>query len=353
MAIETYDEGGEARACGRRLMMKKTKKGKWIALGIVLFLVLALGVFLLVWYFGASFPVYDAVKREEASIPGLKEGISPQGLCALPENDAGYDFAMSGYMTDGTASRVYLIDNDAGETKFITVTKEGAELTTHFGGIACSGNYLMIASGKSVVRLALDEVLAAENGAGVEITDSFQTDINNAYCYYAADRLYVGEFYRAGNYETAESHRITKDGETNYAFIYVYEADEGAEGGISSATPLQVISVRGLVQGIAVWEDGIVLSTSYGLPSSHLYVYENILNGAAEGTAVVNGEDAPLYRLDSSNLINTVTAPCMSEEICISNGRLYVLYESLCNKYKYFVRTRIDRIHSIALSDLK
>lgn len=333
-------------------MTQKKKMGKKIALGVVLFFVLALAVFLLIWYFGASYAAYDAVKREEASIPGLKEGISPQGLCVLPENDAGYDFAMSGYMTDGTASRVYLIDNDAGETKFITVTKEGAELTTHFGGITCSGNYLLIASGKSIVRLALDEVFAAENGTGVEITDSFKTDMNNAYCYYAADRLYVGEFYRAGNYETAESHRITKDGETNYAFIYVYEADESAEGGISDATPVQVISVCGLVQGISVWDGGIVLSTSYGLPSSRLYVYENILNGEADGTAEVNGETVPLYRLDSSNLANTVTAPCMSEEICISNGRLYILYESLCNKYKYFVRTRIDRINSIALTDL-
>lgn len=334
-------------------MTQKIKKGKWIALGIILFLVFALGVFLLVWYFGASFPVYDAVKREEIKIPGLEEGISPQGICMLSENGEGYDFAMSGYMTDGSASRVYLIDRDSDAVKYITVKKDGAQLTTHFGGITCSGNYLLIASGKSVVRLALDEVLAAENGAGVEITDGFKTDMNNAYCYYAADRLYVGEFYRAGNYETAENHRITKDGETNYAFIYVYEADESAEGGISAATPLQVISVRGLVQGIAVWEEGIVLSTSYGLPSSHLYVYENILNGAAEGTAAVNGEEVPLYRLDSSNLVNTVTAPCMSEEICISNGRLYVLYESLCNKYKYFVRTRIDCVHSIALSDLR
>ncbi len=334
-------------------MTQKKKKGKAVALGIVSVLVLALGVFLLVWYFGASFPAYDAVKREEVTIPGLKEGISPQGLCTLPENQAGYDFAMSGYMTDGSASRVYLMDGQSDNVKYITVKNEGKELTTHFGGITCSGNYLLIASGKSMVRLSLKDVYAAANGAAVEATDSFKTDMNNAYCCYFAGRLYVGEFYRAGNYETAESHRLSVNGETNEAFVYVYEADESAKGGVKDMTPEKVISVRGLVQGIAVWEDGIVLSTSYGLPASHLYVYPNILSGKASGTVEVGGEAVPLYRLDSSNLTKTLEAPCMSEEVCIADGRLYVLYESLCKKYKNFVRTRIDCIHSIALTDLK
>lgn len=331
-------------------MAKGKHKGLKIT-GIVLgALLLALGIFLIVWFCGASYPEYEKISRSETKIPGLDEGISPQGVCPLPENKEGYTLAMSGYMVKGGASRVYLFGEET--NKYITLEKEGKALTTHFGGITCSGNYLLVASGKQMVRIPLSAALNAENGDSVAITDDFSTDINNAYCYYYGGKLYVGEFYRESNYKTQESHHITKDGETNYAFIYEYDADESAAGGVVSTTPAKAISVRGLVQGVAVCEDGIVLSTSYGLADSHIYVYENILGGETEDRASVGDAEVPLYHLDGTNLKKDLTAPCMSEEICIADGRLYILYESACNKYKYFVRVRTYYIDVISLEGL-
>lgn len=327
---------------------KKSARGKIVGLSAALVLCVALFVFLCVWFFGARYPAFFGSAKEEAEIPGLKEGISPQGLCPVPENAEGYEFAMSGYMVDGSASRVYLIGKD--KHKFVTLTEEGKDVTTHFGGVTCTGEELLVASGKTLLRVSLAAALGAEEGGKLEAERAVETDFNVAYCYFNADtqKLYAGEFYREKNYKTNEDHHLTVNGETNYAFIYEYSLENGA----IKELPDKVISVRALVQGIAVYGDKITLSTSYGLADSVFYTYGNILGGEASGTATVDGKEIPLYRLDSTNLLSALTAPCMSEEIFVRDGRIYILFESLCNKYKYFVRTRIDSILSLPLGDL-
>lgn len=327
---------------------RKTYKRRIVGLSVLLAFLLALATFLIFWFFGARYPEFYADLREEAAIPGLKEGIAPQGLCPVESEE--YEFAMSGYMVDGSASRVYLIGED--KSKFVTLKEGGEDVKTHFGGITAHGGYLIVASGTELLRVELSAALGAEDGAAVTVYDKFSTGIQNAFCYCDGEKLYAGEFYRAGNYETPKDHRITVDGETNYAFVYEYAADASKEGGVVSRIPEKVISVRAQVQGIAVCDGGIVLSTSYGLPDSRIFTYENILDGAPSGTATVSGKEVPLYRLDRTNLKSTLTAPCMSEELFVKDGRVYILFESLCKKYKYFVRTQIDRIVSLPLKAL-
>lgn len=332
-------------------MKTKRKKRVLIALSIILFLLAALFIFLAVWFFGAKYPAFDSVAEETFVIQGLKEGISPQGLCALPEGSE-YDFAMSGYMVDESPSRVYLIKSGTDEAKYFTLkTKEGEAVSSHFGGVTATKNYLVVAHGKKAVRVPLQAALAAENGAAIEIYDEFETDINVAFCYYeeAENLLFLGEFYREKNYKTAESHHLEKDGETNYAFVYAYAADETKAGGIADGTPQSILSVRGLVQGIAVTENRIYLSCSYGLSDSELYAYSNPLKGG-EAFSKVGG--VPVYRLDKDNLLSVLTMPCMSEEICIKDGKLYILFESLCNKYKYFVRVQMKKVAAVPLDKL-
>ncbi|MDE7159146.1 MAG: hypothetical protein K2N74_06205, partial [Clostridiales bacterium] len=245
----------------------KRLKRSLIALGIILFIVVALFIFLMVWFFGAKYPKFESIAEEEFKIPGLKEGISPQGLAVLPEGSE-YDFAVSGYMVDKSPSRVYLIKSDTDEAKYFTLkTKDGKAVDSHFGGVTATKNYILIADTKTVVRVPLQDALDAENGAAVEIYDELKTDINVAYCYYYEEEnlLFAGEFYREKNYKTDESHHLTKDGgETNFAFIYAYEADENAAGGVKSEKPVSILSVRGLVQGVSVTTDKIYLSCSYG-----------------------------------------------------------------------------------------
>lgn len=316
------------------------KKGRLIALCIPLALLLVLGIFLAVWFFGANYSAFDKITKKERPIPGLETGLSPQGLCPLPAS-CGFEYAMSGYIS-GEPSRVYFIGETA---KYFTVNQGGKAVSTHFGGITCAGDSLYISSGTGVIQVSLSEALAAENGGTVEVKGEIEADLKGAaFCYYFDGTLFIGEFYRPGNYETDESHHIALGDETNYGFVFLYREKEGG----FEKEPYAVISVREQVQGIAVWEDGIALSTSYGLPDSKLFFYENVLKKEPEGEW--NGLD--LYILDSTNLKLEWKTPCMSEEIFVKEGRIYILYESLSNKYKYFVRRRIDSILSAALSDI-
>ena len=178
----------------------------------------------------------------------------------------------------------------------------------------------------------------------------FAAGLNAAFCQYDGDLLYVGEFYRPGNYETPESHHLqTSDGSMNHAVVYAYEVDgEGAP----APTPKFALSVCDQVQGIAVYEGGIALSCSYGLADSAIRVYENVTGTETDKTFDVGGVAVPLYVLDGSVLRGTLTAPCMSEEIAVRGGRLYILFESKANKYKLFTRVRMSHVQSVALADL-
>ncbi len=319
-----------------------------IALSIVAAFVAILDAFLAFWWFGARHPDFSAVSKKVAEVPGLESGLSPQGICTLPQNDGGYTYAVSGYLSG--PSRVYLVGQ---KEKYVTFTEGGKAITTHFGGVACTQNYLLIASGKQVIRAKLQDVYAAKDGGSVEVVDSIKTDLRSvAFCYAADGYLYAGEFYRPGNYETDASHHLDVGGETNYAFVYVYPIEEDSEGGVADMVPTKVLSIRREVQGITVTKEKIYLSCSYGLPDSKLYTYENPLEGKADREATVNGEKVPRYDLTPKRLKHTLTLPCMSEEICLNGEDLVVLFESMSKKYRYFVRTRLTDIYSIPVSRL-
>ena len=115
----------------RRYFRKTT-----IALSVLLAFFCILFVFLTVWWFGASFPAFEKLASYQEVLPGLSDGISPQGLCALPEG-TGYDFIMSGYV-EGEPSRVYLMREGEKDGDLVTFTENGEAVRTHFGGVACT-----------------------------------------------------------------------------------------------------------------------------------------------------------------------------------------------------------------------
>ncbi len=327
----------------------KHRRSFYVVLAFEIFLIV-LGVFLAGWWLGAGYPFFDAVTTRGAKIPGLSSGISPQGLCALPEGSP-YDYAMSGYIS-GEPSRVYFIAEDPvmemkRVERYLTFTEGGEPIKTHFGGVTCANDRLFIASGKKIVYVSLEKALSAEHGAAVEIDGSFSTGLQNAYCTVFGDKFYAGEFYRAGNYETDASHHLeTEEGE-HPAFIYEFPLETVCTE--RSALPEKVISVCGLVQGVAVDGEHILLSCSYGLPDSALRIYENPLGAAPQGTVTIGEKEVPLYLLTGGT---TVVMPCMSEEIFLRGDTVYILFESMSQKYRYVVHSRIARIVSAKLSDL-
>lgn len=136
------------------------------------------------------------------------------------------------------------------------------------------------------------------------------------------------------------------DKKANYALGYLYSIDGEKQGGVVDLEA--VLSLPEKVQGLTLTAGGkLVLSTSYSIPDSKLLVYENVFKEETNKTFNYQGKEVPLYVLDDSKLAKKYTLPAMSEEIVLVRGRVYVLFESACNKYKLFNRTRTKNVYSL------
>ena len=163
---------------------------------------------------------------------------------------------------------------------------------------------------------------------------------------FASYKMKWGEFYRKGDYETDKSHRFTTPaGDENNALILRYSAYSS-----NPTTPSRAYSITGSIQGMAINGDGdrIILSQSFGLKNSHILTYEfSSSNTEYSATALkINNSAVRMYYLDSANLVTDYEIPCMSEGLCSSGDKIYVLFESASKKYRAFVREQTDAIYS-------
>lgn len=290
-------------------------------------------VVILIYYFGAFYPRFSKLdKREEFEIPGLDEGFVPQGL---DYNQTTNSFIMCGYMSDGSPSRVYLISDDA--TKYVTLTINGEPYYGHAGGVATDGKHLWVSGDKKVETLRFGDLLNASNGDSINIIESTVTGNGCDFIKVYENQLIVGEFYRKNKYETPDSHHINQ----TKALAFAYKIDKSSTSGIGEKQ--FVLTLPNNAQGIAIIGEKVVVSTSWAIRSSELFVYNNSLNMEASGMF----EGLPLYELSDKNLIKIIKAPAMAEEIAVKDGRVYINFESACKKYKLINRTRIKNVISI------
>ena len=327
--------------------MTKKKKITLIVVGLV-FLTLVAAV--LIYYFGATHPYYNSIKKAEFQIPGLNEKFVPQGF---DYDESSSNYFITGYMANENPGRIYFLHEDTPhEYKYVTITIDGEDHVGHMGGVAIGTNYVWVASDKLVYRLNKSDILNAENKAEIEVVDYF-TPGNGADSITIYDnKLWVGEFYMKEKYETPVAHHLeVEDGETNRAIAYCYEIDETKEFGIDSLTPIAGLSLPNKAQGFDFTQDGkVIVSTSYSIPDSHILVYENALIDDNKVNVELDNETTiPVYKLSSSKLTMDIEAPSMSEEVVVKDERVYILFESACSKYKFVNRTRVDNVQSITL----
>lgn len=310
-------------------------KGLKIAGKVLLYVLVVLILLLLVLRLGVTAMYFDYFSNSESQflVPGLTTAFVPQGL----EYAAGVDcYLMSGYMNDGSASRVYVRDGE-GETRFVELrNNDGTDYTRHAGGICTNGEYVYLAGKNGVEVFLLSDFM---NGTSAVNVGRIETGYDVACCTYYNGYLLAADFYYPETYETPAEHRITTPaGDANTALITVFKANEGAQFGIDP-TPVAAFSITGKVQGLCMTsEKEIVLSTSYGFATSHLYFYD--IDTTRSSTIALMDTQVPLYYLDSANLTDTVELPPMSEEIICRDGKILVMCESACNKYIFgkFIR---------------
>lgn len=283
---------------------------------------------------------FVSVSQKEFEIPGLSDKYVPQGLDFAFDEQTGLYYLSCGYMSDGTASRIYYA-KDSGDSrdlsfKYVSLYTENSEPDlAHAGGIAVYGDFVYLATGEEINVYSLKALLSAKSGGQLKPIGVFNPETGPAFVHVEGNLLYVGEFYIAEDYETPESHHMTTDiGDFHQAVMTVFRLDENAELGLTSTIPEFAYSITDNAQGMCFAEGKILISTSYGLSTSHVKVYDDPAVGEADSIFVSDsGDEIPLYYLDSAHLDKTWSLMPMSEELLYKDGKVFVMCESACKKY--------------------
>lgn len=270
---------------------------------------------------------------KEFKIPGLWDGAVPQGFEYIEESDT---FLYTGYQKDKVSPSVVYIMPDKGEGEARAVelfNLDGSAYTGHVGGITIYGGTTFIATSGGMDIFNTDDIL--DNDGKATKVGKLKLDFDVAFCEVHDGKLYAGNFYRAVDYETPEKHHLTTPcGDKNTAVIYEYELDPISELP-KNVAPSLVYSITDAIQGLAFDNEGrMILSTSWGLSKSHLYVYEKpaqIFEDAYE----TEGLKTDLCYLDSDTLVKDIVAPPMAEELVYLDGKVYIMNESASMKYLF------------------
>lgn len=266
---------------------------------------------------------YMQNREKEAAIPNLNEGFVPQGLACTEEGL----YIHSGY--NGKEMELHL-SQDGEEKQILPIMPDGSSCKGHGGGVSIAKNYVYVANDASVIVFRLNDLLGAADMGTVKAVSVIPMDTAASFCYSDGMVLYVGEFFRAVDYEIDESHAYTTpQGDENRALVSCYKLEE--DGSLSERYPLYSISIPHQVQGFAVKDEVYMISCSWGVTSSELKFYNGILDSGK--TIDVCGTPVPLYYIDSSNHFKTLKMPAFSEGLDIVGDRVYVSFESACNKY--------------------
>lgn len=323
---------------------------KFIIVGVAGVLLIAILVLagVMLWEKVTYSAFYSKAERE-FKIPGLWGGSVPQGFEYLEDKQT---YIYTGYHKDEKSpSMIYIMPEDGeGKSRKIELFNEdGTNYTSHAGGVTVYKNYLYIASAGAVDVFSLDDVLETANEIATKI-NSIMIDFDVAFVEVKGDKLYAGEFYRPEYYETPESHHMTTPkGDENKAVIYELDLDSET-GLLKSAIPTKVYSIAREIQGMTFGDDNkIILSRSWGLTDSNIYVYDE--DDAKTGTMIIDGQAVPVTYLDSGCMTDNIVAPPMAEEIVYKDGKIYILTEAACMKYVFGKLTGADHVYAYEYKD--
>lgn len=340
--------------------MKKQLLIPLIVIGVVFVL---LCNFVLVWYFWPWNRWFFNNAQEEFAIPGLDEHFVPQGLSFVDGED---EFLVCGYMNNNQPSRIYYISGEnQEEVKYVTLkmSDSDADYIGHAGGITSYGNCIWISGDGYIYRFTLSALKSADNGDSINMNGYLAIDNGADFLCANNGTLWIGEFYKEGNYDTANSHHLkTRSGETNRAVAFGFVIDEGRNIGLEPYKtkdyreiylPKRALSLPDLVQGMSFTSDGeILLSTSWSVSDSILKYYDNVFSDDAHSKARYGAFSIDLWYLDNEALINSKNIPSMSEELAIKDDMAYILFESGCKKYKFVNRKALKSVYSLPVSCL-
>jgi len=280
-----------------------------------------------------------------AFIPGLREGIVPQGIACNPQT--GYVYISAYFTTEDTPSVILVLDETGTFVAEYHMYRENGEpYTGHMGGICATESHLYFSGPNAeggyygIGELAFAD-LPAKGAHDITIKSVVGLPIHASYLFYDGGKLWAGTFYLKGSYDTGKYFDAllpNGDGGVYGGYAAMFAVDEGgrlvpAEGELY-AVPELILSTPDKVQGFAYRDGKIALSISYGRNNNSKLDFFEIDPEDAESTVTADGKTYPLITLNSKNRTKAVTAMGMTEGLALStHGDLLILFESGAQKY--------------------
>lgn len=290
---------------------------------------------------------YKAFFKEfnsDFTIPGLFEGIIPQGICYIGELDA---YAISGYYQDSLyPSMIMLVDAQTGKFQkaFPLQNVEGEDYFGHAGGIASSEDYIYVTSESTCYICKIDTLKALKNNETLKFESNFKLNTFGSFACYNQGVLWCGDFIESSDNGRESSRKITTltSGETFYAYCEGYILKDGLPDvkkintEINGYIPDYLLAIPEQVQGMCFTLSGkIIFSTSYGRRNnSKIYVYDDVLLAERVGTYKIEQNEIDILACSSDLLKQTIIAPPMAEGITQGKNGQYIIFESGAEKYR-------------------
>ena len=288
----------------------------------------------------------DYLQNFKASytIPGLLEGVIPQGLCY--DEATGY-LLVTGYYEDGKFPSVVMAINES-DGSFIGAytlkTTDGNYYYGHAGGIACSQNTVYITSEGECYTFPSNELKGLKNGASITFTGKFKLNTAGSFACIHNNILWTGDFVENDEAAKKEIKDITtlQNGETFYAYCEGYILNEGLPNikNINSSSngyiPDYMMAIPEQVQGMAFTKTNkLIFSTSYGRKNnSEIYIYEDFLIKEKTGVKIIDGKEVDLYACSTIYLEDKIIALPMAEGMANAPDKIYLAFESGAAKYR-------------------
>lgn len=288
----------------------------------------------------------DFISRAEAQfvIPGLDEGLTPQGIGRSEETGLIY---ISAYAGDNAPSVISAVSPETGEraAEYRLFNGDGTPFTGHVGGVAVTEDQLYLSAEmdssirNSVAVLPLAE-LPVSGSHDVVVDKTIPVPVSPSFLSCSQGFLWVGNFYHpaAGYGLPAEVPYTTASADGEYGcYILGYRLDSGGltvPEGAACPVPDVALAAPGRLQGMVCLPDGVMLSQSYGRRNnSALLVYDLALDEPPDISLDIGGHMISAYVLDGLRLRERLTAMPMTEGLCLSPEGVLVLFESGSSRY--------------------
>lgn len=287
------------------------------------------------------YPKYYEIKEDLAVNPGLGDGYVPNSVTSF-ERDGKLVYLTCGYMNKNIPSRVYIIDGK--NTTYFNILDENDELVySELEGITVYYDNVIVSSLSSLYILSLDDMLEEVDDDDekqelsfnslpnnqVKAVDTIELEIRASFLHSNSvdNYLYVGEDIR----ESTKGVHVNNNANIYSAKIRAYYLPDLLNHKLNIKANY---IVRDEVKGMAIGNDKLVLVTSSGFSSSHIYVYD----------LPKTYDDGNTYYLDDRYLLDDIKAPILATGLDFINDRFVTLFASASNKYfigKFFFANKI------------